>query len=70
MKLELNLTNLENLPPITPELKAQFEKIFTILIQAGGLTGVKSGKTILHFDKYGTFRSVQLDYFPFERRDQ
>jgi hypothetical protein len=69
MKFEITLTSLENTGPIDQEMRERFQKIFAALIQAGGLTGVKSGKTILHFDKFGDFRGVQLDYWPYEKRN-
>jgi hypothetical protein len=40
------------------------------LVQSGGLSGVKGGKTIIHFDEQGVFRGVQLDYWPYRRRSQ
>lgn len=68
MKFTIELTNLENVGEIDEVTKRSFEHIFTALIQSGGLSGVKSGKTILHFDKFGTFRGIQLDYWPWEKR--
>lgn len=46
----------------------RYNEIFTALIKTGGLSGVKNGKTIIHFDYEGTFRGIQLDYWPFRRR--
>jgi hypothetical protein len=46
----------------------RFTEIVTALIRSGGLSGVKSGKTIIHFDPEGNFMGIQLDYFPFKRR--
>ena len=46
----------------------QFKIIFDALIRSGGLSGVKSGKTILHFDKDGIFQGIELDYWPWRRR--
>ncbi len=67
MTFQITLTNLENVD-IDEQSKKNFEKIFSALIQSGGLSGVKSGKTILHFDKFGEFRGIQLDYWPWEKR--
>lgn len=47
----------------------RFHQIIGALLKCGGLTGVKSGKTIIHFDSYGAFQGVELDYWPFKRRD-
>ena len=44
------------------------QTIFKALIQSGGLTGVKGGKTILHFDAMGNFMGVELDYWPYRVR--
>ena len=44
------------------------QEIFLALIRVGGLTGVRGGKTVIHFDGEGNFMGVQLDYMPFRRR--
>ena len=46
----------------------QIKEIFTALIRSGGLTGVKGGQTILHFDGAGVFMGVQLSYWPFRKK--
>ena len=46
----------------------RFTEIFQALLASGGLSGVKGGKTIIHFDDIGNFRGVQLDYWPFRKR--
>lgn len=68
MKIELEIKNLENIGKITPEIKNHIEEIFGALIVSGGLTGVKNGRTILHFDGSGVFQGVELDYWPYRRR--
>lgn len=40
----------------------KFEKIFRVLIEKGALSGVRGGKTIIHFDEVGNFRGVSFDY--------
>jgi hypothetical protein len=50
------------------ETLLKYNEIFTALMKVGGLTGVKNGKTIIHFDHTGTFMGVQLDYWPWRRR--
>lgn len=47
----------------------KIKEIFTALIACGGLTGVKGGKTILHFDTDGNFKGIELDYWPWKKRD-
>lgn len=65
MEIKLNIKNTENVgEPDIPK----FEEIFTALVASGGLTGVRGGKTIIHFDAEGNFMAVQLDYYPFRRR--
>ncbi len=46
----------------------RFQEIFAALIRSGGLSGVKGGQTIIHFDADGTFQGVQLSYWPWRRR--
>jgi hypothetical protein len=46
----------------------KMKEIFHALIQSGGLSGVKNGKTILHFDGEGTFQGVELNYWPWRKR--
>jgi hypothetical protein len=47
---------------------ASIKEIFSALVKSGGLTGVKGGTTILHFDAEGMFMGVQLSYWPWRRR--
>ena len=48
--------------------RRQIADIMVALIACGGLTGVKSGKTIINFDHEGIFQNIQLDYVPWKRR--
>ena len=66
MKLTLEILNTENIPK-NPDIE-RYEEIVTALIASGGLDGVKQGQTIIHFDAEGTFRGVQLDYWPYRKR--
>ena len=66
MEITLKLASLENVGAID---KTKFQEIFEALITSGGLTGVKGGKTIIHFDQDGTFQKIQLDYYPWQRRN-
>ena len=52
----------------TKEETEKYLEIFEVLIKSGGLSGVKGGKTILHFDGEGNFQGVELDYWPWRRR--
>ena len=49
------------------EIKS-YQEILIALISCGGLSGVKGGKTILHFDGTGIFQGIELDYWPWRRR--
>ena len=68
MKIELEIRNIENLGEFTKEKKEKIEEIFTALVSSGGLTGVKGGQTIIHFDANGIFQKVELKYFPWVRK--
>lgn len=65
MKLEINIKNTENIQDLSQSDLLKITRIVEALISTGGLTGVKGGKTIIHFDHIGEFQRVQLDYFPF-----
>lgn len=52
----------------SPEDVERYTEIFYALMRSGGLSGVKGGKTVIHFDAEGTFMGVQLDYWPYRRR--
>lgn len=68
MKIELDIKNIDNIGYITDERLKLFKEIFEALISSGGLIGVKSGKTIIHFDPDGMFQGIELDYWPWRRR--
>lgn len=53
---------------IEPENEERYMEIFNALIRSGGLSGVKGGQTIIHFDAEGVFQGVQLSYWPYRRR--
>jgi len=60
IKLEIEGTTKE-------EIEVYVE-IFRALLQSGGLSGVKGGKTIIHFDPKGIMQGIELDYWPWRRR--
>ncbi len=62
MKIEIEIKGY------TPEETDRFREIFHALITTGGLSGVKGGRTILHFDADGIFQGIELDYWPWRRR--
>lgn len=67
-KIELTIANNENIGQLSPKDILNIQEIIIALISSGGLTGVRGGKTIIHFDGDGMFQGVQLDYFPWRRR--
>lgn len=46
----------------------KYREIIYVLFKSGGLSGVKGGKTIIHFDHECVFQGVQFDYWPWRRR--
>jgi len=68
MKLELTIKNTENIGEIDKDKLSKIQEIIEALITSGGLTGVKGGKTLIHFDGDGLFQGIELDYWPFRRR--
>ena len=61
--LELDIKDM------TTQETARVHVILEALIQSGGLFGVKSGQTIIHFDKYGDFMGIELNYWPWRNRN-
>ena len=53
---------------ISSEDTLKYQEILVALISCGGLSGVKGGKTIIHFDADGIFQGIELDYWPWRRR--
>jgi len=68
MKIELDIKNIENIESIEQADVLQMQQIVEALITTGGLTGVRGGQTIIHFDAQGIFQKVELKYFPWVRR--
>lgn len=64
MQIDLRIQGL------TKEETDRLIEIFYALIKSGGLSGVRGGKTIIHFDADGVFQGIELDYWPFRRRKQ
>lgn len=67
-KIELIIKNDENVGELSPEQIVNIQQILTVLVTSGGLTGVRGGKTMLHFDAEGVFMGCELDYWPWRRR--
>lgn len=68
MIIQLEIKNTENVGHVGEDQKKRFEEIVSALISSGGLSGVKGGQTIIHFDYEGTFQKIELKYFPYVRR--
>ena len=61
-KIELNIEGL------TKEETLRHQEILHALVSSGGLSGVKGGQTIIHFDGEGNFQGIQLSYWPWRKR--
>lgn len=61
-QIELRIEN------VSKDELLHYQEIIYALITCGGLSGVKNGKTIIHFDSEGQFRGIELDYWPWKRR--
>lgn len=70
MQLDLYIKNTENIGILTVEQKMHIQEIVEALLQSGGLTGVKGGQTIIHFDASGEFQKIELKYFPWSRKSR
>ena len=63
------MTNIElRIEGTTKEEIDRYIEIFNALLKSGGLSGVKGGQTIIHFDGEGKFQGIQLSYWPYRRR--
>ncbi len=67
MILNLDIKNTENIGELNEPQKKCIQEIVTALVSSGGLTGVRGGQTIIHFDALGNFMGVQLSYWPWRR---
>ena len=70
MEIKLNIKNTENLSNLSASDLHEVHEILEALVTSGGLTGVKGGQTIIHFDADGIFQKVELKYFPWVRRSK
>lgn len=68
MKISLDIKHTENIENLSTGQIDAIQSIIEALITSGGLTGVKGGQTIIHFDAEGIFQGIQLSYWPFRRR--
>lgn len=68
MEIKLNIKNTENLSSMTAGDLDEMKQILEALVSTGGLTGVKGGQTIIHFDAFGVFQKIELKYFPWVRK--
>ncbi len=70
MKIEIEIPTNENVGEMDESTISKIGEIVSALVRSGGLTGVKGGKTIIHFDADGVFQGIELDYWPWRRRKQ
>lgn len=64
------IRNTENIEGLDETGLHKISEVIQALVTSGGLTGVKGGKTIIHFDAEGLFQGIELDYWPWRRRKQ
>ena len=65
---DFNMTKIQlQIEGNTQEETNKYLEIFQALLKSGGLSGVKGGQTILHFDSEGNFQGVQLSYWPWRK---
>lgn len=68
MEIRLNIKNTENIDNLSQSDIEEMKTILEALVSTGGLTGVKGGQTIIHFDAFGVFQKIELKYFPWVRK--
>ena len=68
MRITLDIKNTENITELSESDIRDIEQMVGAILQVGGFTGVRGGRTILHFDHNGTFQRVELSYIPWVRR--
>lgn len=56
--------------PLNEEELINIKRVVAALIESGSLTGVKQGKTIIHWNAKGNFMGVELSYWPFRNREE
>lgn len=67
-EITLKIPPNENIGVLTEEQKNKIQEIFLALISSGGLSGIKGGKTVIHFDGEGNFMGISFDYMVWKRR--
>lgn len=66
--ISITIKNNENVGYLDQEQVLNIQEIVTALITSGGLTGVKGGKTIIHFDGEARFMGISTDYMVWRRK--
>lgn len=67
-KIEIIIKNTDNIGRLEEKDLLRIQEVFEALIQTGGLTGVKGGQTIIHWDGEGNFMGINLNYWPYRKR--
>jgi len=68
MQITLTIKNTENIGKLYQDQLNTIQEIVSALVSTGSLTGIKGGKTCVHFDGEGTFQGIEVVYFPWRRR--
>jgi len=53
---------------VDEQARLKYVEILNALLTVGALSGVKNGSAIVHFDEHGTFRGIELHYWPWRKR--
>lgn len=67
-KIEIVIKNNDNIGILDAIDLMRIQEVFEALIQTGGLTGVRGGQTIIHWDGDGNFMGINLNYWPWRRK--
>lgn len=67
-QITITIKNNENVGYLDQDQVSNIQEIVTALITSGSLTGIRGGKTCVHFDGDGVFQGIETVYFPWRRR--
>ena len=66
--ITLTIKNTENIGKLSQEQLNTIQEVMTALVTSGSLTGVRGGKTTIHFDSEARFMGISTDYMVWKRR--
>jgi hypothetical protein len=68
MQITLTIKNTDNTGKLSQDQLNTIQEVMTALISSGSLTGVRGGKTIIHFDGEAKFMGISTDYMVWRKR--